>query len=168
MSAGNGIPATGTAAAREPSSELGSGLHDRRAEELLAPATGVPAPSGFDTAGDDSADRTGPSGAPAPQPSLAEQQAALVRALVAGAAAPPGFDAADLAATAHALLHKRAGEVAARFPVFAYACGPEFTARFLEWAATRPKTTTAADAAAFAAHVGVPPPKTGGRRRFGR
>ncbi|WP_327142788.1 hypothetical protein [Nocardia sp. NBC_01327] len=96
---------------------------------------------------------------------LAEQQAAVVRALVAGAAVPPGFDAADFSATAHALLHKRAGEVAHRFPLLAHACGPDFSARFLEWARTRPKTTTAQDAAAFADHLGIPLPQ---RRRWQR
>ncbi|MCU1645924.1 MAG: hypothetical protein JWN03_6199 [Nocardia sp.] len=91
--------------------------------------------------------------------SLAEQQAAVVRALVAGAAVPPGFDASDLSATAHALLHKRADEVAHRFPLLAHSCGPDFTARFLEWARTRPKTTTAEDAAAFANHIDIPLPR---------
>lgn len=98
--------------------------------------------------------------------SLAEQQAALVRALVSGGPAPAGFDAADLSATAHALLHKRADEVAKRFPLLAHACGPEFTAKFMTWAGTRPKTSTAADAAAFATDLGLPPPRRGWRDRF--
>ncbi|WP_157556719.1 hypothetical protein [Nocardia acidivorans] len=89
---------------------------------------------------------------------LAEQQAALVRALVAGAPAPAGFDAADISATAHALLHKRADEVARRFPLLAHACGGDFPAKFMQWASTRPKSSTAADAAAFAAALGLPPP----------
>ncbi|WP_067694975.1 hypothetical protein [Nocardia jejuensis] len=98
---------------------------------------------------------------------LAEQQAELVRALVAGAPAPPGFDVGALAATAHALLHKRAAEVSNRFPLLAHGCGPDFTATFMDWAATRPKTTTAADAAAFAKHVGLPPQGSASRRPRG-
>lgn len=90
---------------------------------------------------------------------LAEQQAAIVRALVAGAEPPPGFDADDLAATAHGLLHKRVDEVARRFPALAIAAGPDFHGRYLEWARTRPKTTTAEDAAAFAEHAGLPDPR---------
>lgn len=89
------------------------------------------------------------------RPTLAEQQAALVRALVAGDPPPPGFDTADIAATAQALLRKRAAEVARRFPLLAHHCGPDFTARFIAWARTRPKTTTAADAATFARAHGL-------------
>ncbi|MEV6068085.1 hypothetical protein AB0L82_16160 [Nocardia sp. NPDC052001] len=99
---------------------------------------------------------------------LAERQAALVRALVAGAATPPGFDAGDISAAAHALLHKRAEEVAHRFPVLAHNCGPEFTARFMAWARTRPKVGTAADAAAFAAELGLAPPRRNWRDRLRR
>ncbi|UGT40673.1 hypothetical protein LTV02_32525 [Nocardia yamanashiensis] len=91
--------------------------------------------------------------------SLAAQQAALIRALVAGAEVPPGFDAGDVAATAHTLLHKRADEVARRFPLLAHQVGPDFIARYLEWAATRPKTSTVADAVAFAADHGIPDPR---------
>ncbi|MGW4530537.1 hypothetical protein ACWEOI_06265 [Nocardia sp. NPDC004340] len=90
---------------------------------------------------------------------LAEQQAAIVRALVAGDSPPPGFDTGDLAATAHGLLHKRADEVARRFPGLAVAAGPDFRARYLEWARTRPKTSTPEDAAAFAASAGLPDPR---------
>ncbi len=93
-----------------------------------------------------------------PAATLAREQEALVRALVAGAPTPPGFDTAALADTADALLHKRAAEVVHRFPRLAYACGPDFTSRYLAWARTRPKTTTAADAAAFAAATGLPAP----------
>ncbi|MGV9663331.1 hypothetical protein ACWDUL_18120 [Nocardia niigatensis] len=90
---------------------------------------------------------------------LAEQQAAVVRALVAGDRPPPGFDADDLAATADGLLHKRAEEVSRRFPVLVQAAGPDFRARYLAWARTRPKTTTSADAAAFARDLGLPDPR---------
>ncbi|MFF0490194.1 hypothetical protein ACFYTQ_14340 [Nocardia sp. NPDC004068] len=99
---------------------------------------------------------------------LADQQAALVRALVAGGPIPAGFDADAVTATAHALLHKRAREIAHRYPLLAHACGPAFTAEFLAWARTRPKTTTAADAAAFAEHRGLPAPKPPRRRLFRR
>ncbi|AYF76024.1 hypothetical protein D7D52_21735 [Nocardia yunnanensis] len=108
----------------------------------------------------------------ADRPTLAQRQAALVRALVAGDAAPAGFDAGDLAATAHGLLHKRAEEVRRRFPHLAHAVGADFTARYLEWARTRPKTTTVGDAAAFARALGLPDPRPGRARprwrRLGR
>lgn len=90
---------------------------------------------------------------------LAAQQAALIRALVAGADAPPGFDVGDIAATAHTLLHKRTDEVARRFPLLAHQTGPDFTARYMEWARTRPKTSTVEDAVAFAADHGLPDPR---------
>ncbi|WP_039801540.1 hypothetical protein [Nocardia araoensis] len=86
---------------------------------------------------------------------LAQRQAALVRALVAGAPIPPGFDAEAVGAAADALLRKRAGEVARRYPLLVHACQGEFTARFTAWARSHPKTTTPADAAAFAAATGI-------------
>ncbi|WP_067533001.1 hypothetical protein [Nocardia crassostreae] len=91
--------------------------------------------------------------------SLAQQQEELVRALVAGAEPPPGFDHADLSAAAHALLHKRAEEVARRYPLLAHRCGGEFTALFVAWARARPKLSTPADAAAFAAQHDLPDPR---------
>ncbi|ASF10976.1 hypothetical protein NBRGN_062_01900 [Nocardia brasiliensis NBRC 14402] len=99
---------------------------------------------------------------------LAEQQAALVRALVAGAPVPAGFDRAAVAAAAHALLRKRADEVARRFPMLAQACGPDYRERFLAWADGRPKTSTAADAAAFAAYLGLPAPSGTTAKRWPR
>ncbi|CAM2906644.1 hypothetical protein [Skermania piniformis] len=87
--------------------------------------------------------------------SLAQEQAALVRALVADGPVPPGFDAADLAVTARALLHKRADEVAQRYPMLVAALGADYLPTFTAWAAGRPKTSTAADGRAFAAHAGV-------------
>ncbi|GAB2523225.1 hypothetical protein [Nocardia heshunensis] len=98
--------------------------------------------------------------------SLAQRQAELVRALVAGAAAPAGFDAGDLAATTHGLLHKRAEEVRRRFPLLAHAVGSDFVARYVEWARTRPKTSTPEDAAAFARALGLPDPRPAGRARL--
>ncbi|MGQ4618740.1 hypothetical protein [Nocardia sp. R7R-8] len=86
---------------------------------------------------------------------LAQRQAALVRALVAGAAVPSGFDAEAVGAAADALLRKRSGEVARRFPLLVHACQGDFTARFTAWARNHPKTTTSADAAAFASAAGI-------------
>ncbi|MEU0871383.1 hypothetical protein [Nocardia brasiliensis] len=99
---------------------------------------------------------------------LAEQQAALVRALVAGASVPAGFDRADVAAAAHALLRKRADEVARRFPTLAQACGPDYRERFRAWADGRPKTSTVADATAFAAYLGLPAPSGTAAKRWPR
>lgn len=48
--------------------------------------------------------------------SLAEEQEALVRALVAGSPLPDGFDAARVGAAARALLRKRTGEVLRVWP----------------------------------------------------
>ncbi|MGY2030504.1 hypothetical protein [Nocardia gipuzkoensis] len=95
---------------------------------------------------------------------LAERQAALVRALVAGAAVPAGFDADAVGAAANALLFKRAGEIARRFPLLVHACDGDFTTAFTTWARDNPKTTTSADAAAFAAATGIdwsPAPRRG-------
>jgi hypothetical protein len=69
---------------------------------------------------------------------LADEQAALVAALVAGGAPPPGFDATRLDAARDALLRKRAGEVAAAWPVLAASLGPQWTATFTGWARGRP------------------------------
>jgi YD repeat-containing protein len=70
--------------------------------------------------------------------SLAEQQAALVAALVAGGGLPPGFDARKVAAAREALVRKRAGEVAAHWPVLAATLGPQWTVVFGQFAAGRP------------------------------
>lgn len=61
---------------------------------------------------------------------LAERQAALVAALVAGAPDPPGFDPTRLAATRRALLRKRAGAAATHWPVLAASLGPRWSAAF--------------------------------------
>jgi hypothetical protein len=55
--------------------------------------------------------------------SLAERQAALVAALVAGGSLPPGFDPALIAATQRALLRKRASAAAREWPVLAASLG---------------------------------------------
>jgi hypothetical protein len=61
---------------------------------------------------------------------LAERQAALVAALVAGAPDPPGFDPTRLAAARRALMRKRAGEAAKHWPVLAASLGPRWTTTF--------------------------------------
>ena len=70
--------------------------------------------------------------------SLAERQAALVQALTAGQPVPAGFDGTRVEAARVALLRKRAGEVAARWPMLAAGVGPRWKAEFARWAATRP------------------------------
>ncbi|ABP55506.1 hypothetical protein [Salinispora tropica] len=69
---------------------------------------------------------------------LADRQAALVAALVAGAPPPPGFAPRPLAATRTALLRKRAGEVARYWPLLATGLGPRWLEVFQQWAAGRP------------------------------
>ncbi|RFS47348.1 hypothetical protein [Micromonospora craniellae] len=73
-----------------------------------------------------------------PPGTLAERQARLVAALVAGGPPPPGFAPAPLAAARAALLRKRAGEVARHWPLLAAALGPRWPSAFLTWAADRP------------------------------
>lgn len=63
--------------------------------------------------------------------SLAEEQEALVRALVAGAPLPEGFDAVRVGAAARALLRKRTEEVLRVWPVLD-------AGAFGRWAAGRP------------------------------
>lgn len=69
---------------------------------------------------------------------LAARQAQLVASLVAGAAAPTGFDARLLSATREALLRKRRAEAAAAWPVLAASLGPQWTMVFTGFAAGRP------------------------------
>ncbi|GAA4978080.1 hypothetical protein WHI96_14845 [Pseudonocardia tropica] len=61
---------------------------------------------------------------------LARRQSELVAALVAGGPDPAGFDAVRLAATRAALLRKRAGLVAAAWPLLAVDAGADWQARF--------------------------------------
>ncbi|MGI5222393.1 hypothetical protein [Nocardia sp. CA-290969] len=93
-----------------------------------------------------------------PAPGLAERQAALVRALVAGEPVPCGFDPDAVRTAADAILRKRARETAAHYPALAQATGPEFTALYIAWARGRPKGGTAADALGFARDHEVPWP----------
>lgn len=68
---------------------------------------------------------------------LASRQAALVAALVTGGQGPDGVDAGRLAVARRALLRKRAGEVAAAWPLLAASVGQGWTASFAAWAAGR-------------------------------
>ncbi|NUO57866.1 MAG: hypothetical protein HOV71_20495 [Hamadaea sp.] len=70
--------------------------------------------------------------------SLADRQAALVAALVAGGAPPPDFDATRVDAVREQLLRKRAGEVARAWPAVAASLGPSWYATFRAWADGRP------------------------------
>jgi hypothetical protein len=80
-------------------------------------------------------ERAAPPLAPGPPPpTLAERQAALVAALVAGGPVPAGFDPARLAATRRALLRKRAGEAARAWPLLAASLGADWTRRFAAYA----------------------------------
>lgn len=69
-----------------------------------------------------------------PPASLAEQQAALVAALVLGAAAPAGLDPARVEATRRQLLDKRSRVVAGCWPELAAAVGPAWRSLFGAWA----------------------------------
>ncbi|CCH20048.1 hypothetical protein [Micromonospora lupini] len=69
---------------------------------------------------------------------LAERQAELVAALVAGGPAPAGFAAGPLAAARAALRRKRAGEVARHWPLLAVGLGAAWPSTFADWAAERP------------------------------
>jgi hypothetical protein len=84
---------------------------------------------------------------------LADDQAALVAALVAGGGSPPGFDTARLDATRAALLRKRAGEVAAAWPALAAGVGPRWPVAFARWAAGRPPAGALRDGRDFARHL---------------
>lgn len=77
-------------------------------------------------------------GARPPRAGLAERQAELVAALVAGGTPPAGFAPGPLAATRAALLRKRAGEVARHWPLLAAGLGVRWSTTFADWAARRP------------------------------
>ena len=81
---------------------------------------------------------------------LAAAQQALVEALVAGGPLPPGFDAERVGAARRALLRKRAGEVAAAWPLLAAGLGADFYPRFTAWAAARPPEGSRTAGLAFA------------------
>jgi hypothetical protein len=74
---------------------------------------------------------------PDPTADLAARQAGLVAALVAGGPDPAGFDPDRLAVVRRALLRKRAGEVAAVWPLLAASLGTDWPATFADFAAGR-------------------------------
>ncbi|WFF00411.1 hypothetical protein [Micromonospora sp. WMMD964] len=80
-----------------------------------------------------------------PRAGLAERQAELVAALVAGGPPPAGFAPGPLAATRAALLRKRAGDVARHWPLLAAGLGAEWSTTFAGWAAGRPTTGSLRD-----------------------
>ncbi|MGU3432937.1 hypothetical protein ACNHUS_07950 [Actinomycetes bacterium M1A6_2h] len=84
---------------------------------------------------------------------MADQQGALVRALVAGGPIPGGVDSKEVAVASKALLRKRAGEIAFHDPLIPHACGDRFQVLFAEWATGRPKQSTRSDAEAFVRHL---------------
>ncbi|MFF5179897.1 hypothetical protein ACFY2Q_17900 [Micromonospora sp. NPDC000316] len=79
-----------------------------------------------------------PPGVPPPRGRLAERQAELVAALVAGGPPPAGFAPGPLAAARAALLRKRAGDVARHWPLLAAGLGSAWWPTFAGWAADRP------------------------------
>jgi len=85
---------------------------------------------------------------------LASRQAAVVAALVADAPVPPGFSADLVRATRAALLRKRAGEVAHVWPLLAASLGPQWTAKFAEWAGGRAPNGSLRDGWDFARSLG--------------
>ncbi|MEV0847315.1 DUF692 domain-containing protein [Streptomyces sp. NPDC049954] len=81
-------------------------------------------------------------------------QAALLSALVAGAPAPEGFDAARLAVQSRALAGKRAEVVAKVAPELPVILGPAYRPAFLAYARRKPLTGGyRRDALDFAGHV---------------
>ncbi|MFJ6167440.1 hypothetical protein ACIQH6_20140 [Micromonospora orduensis] len=80
-----------------------------------------------------------------PRAGLAERQAELVAALVAGGAPPAGFASGPLAAARAALLRKRAGEVARHWPLLAAGLGDGWPATFVRWASGRPTSGSLRD-----------------------
>ncbi|WP_163510410.1 hypothetical protein [Fodinicola acaciae] len=85
-----------------------------------------------------------------PRERLAARQRELVRALVAGAAAPAGFDESRVRATARALLSKRAGEIAATWPRLRVGLDDRFRQLFFDWADGRPPLGALVDGFLFA------------------
>lgn len=81
---------------------------------------------------------------------LADEQRALLDALVAGGDIPSGFAAAGVRATRAALRRKRAGEVARTWPLLAASFGDGWTATFAGWAGGRPPQGSLRDGWDFA------------------
>ncbi|GAA1418148.1 hypothetical protein [Catellatospora coxensis] len=102
---------------------------------------------------------------PAVGAGLARRQEELVRALVAGAAMPVGFDVAAVAATQTALLRKRAEDVARTWPRLAASAGPgQWTRVFSAWAAGRAPQGSLRDGWDFA--LANPPRDTAAQREL--
>ena len=103
-----------------------------------------------------------------PRERLAEQQAELLKALLAGGDAPAGFDADRLRIEADVLRNKQSRLAAYLRPDLAEALGERFAALFREYATSHPKTD-AIRARAYADAFGawlvergeVPKPKRG-------
>ncbi|MGW0561766.1 DUF692 domain-containing protein [Streptomyces sp. NPDC003016] len=110
-------------------------------------------------AADGGPDGDGPECATLPVPAptrthVALAQAALLSALVAGAPAPAGFDAARLRVQSRALAGKRADVVAKVAPELPEILGPGYRAAFLAYAASRPMSSGyRRDALDFAEHL---------------
>jgi hypothetical protein len=85
--------------------------------------------------------------------SLADEQAELVAALVAGGPLPAGFDASRVGAAREALLRKRSGEVAAVWPILAASLSPQWTVVFTTWARDRPPGGALRDGWDLARHL---------------
>lgn len=77
-----------------------------------------------------------------PRERLAERQAELLQALLAGGDAPAGFDAERLRVEADVLRNKQGKLVAYLRPDLAEALGERFRALFGEYTASNPKTDT--------------------------
>jgi hypothetical protein len=69
---------------------------------------------------------------------LAVDQAGLVRALVAGAETPPGFNEEQVRLAARSLVNKRLREVARAWPALAQCLGESFRERFTTFAERNP------------------------------
>jgi hypothetical protein len=91
-----------------------------------------------------------------PRAALAAAQRELLAALVAGAQAPPGFDAGQVRLQAGALLDKRARGVSSHHPWLVEALGVDYLPRFTEYARGHPRPAGSsghADALAFEAFL---------------
>src|SRR4051812_47969810 len=88
---------------------------------------------------------------------LADRQAALVAALVAGGPLPDGFDQRRLATAAAALRRKRAQEAARAWPMLAASAGESWATEFARWAAERPSQGSFVDGWEYARARGVLP-----------
>lgn len=84
---------------------------------------------------------------------LAQAQAELVAALVGMAPDPAGFDRHRMAVARQALLHKRAGGVAVRWPYLVGCLGRDWHLGFATWATGRPTAGSLLDGWDFAEHL---------------